>query len=124
MSKEFGRSYVAVARFEADAQATQWVASGDVPADVLGVGVVAVQVGMERAADLLDVEVGDEQVARAGSEVEAETAAALVASGVRQPVEVVDVQADASAGGEVLCVWWSSCRGWTRIPGRRWASGL
>ncbi|MFJ5733954.1 hypothetical protein [Streptomyces microflavus] len=78
------------------------VSSGDVPADVLGVGVGAVQVGVEHAADLLNVVVADEQVARAGAKVEAETAAALVASGVRQPVEVVDVQADASAGGGVL----------------------
>ncbi|MBP5909247.1 hypothetical protein F3K40_31465 [Streptomyces sp. LBUM 1478] len=103
MSKELGRSDVAVARIEADAQAAQRVSCGDVPADVLGVGVVPVRVGVERAADLLNVVVADEQVARARAEIEAEPSATLVASGVRQSVEVVDVQSDPATGGGVLC---------------------
>jgi hypothetical protein len=41
-------------------QAAQWVPFGDVPAYVLGVGVVPLQVQAERAADLLDVLCADQ----------------------------------------------------------------
>lgn len=68
--QKLGRRDIALARSEADTQAAQRVAVGEVPTDVLGVGVVALNVGAKGPAELLDVPVGDQEVARAGAEVE------------------------------------------------------
>ncbi|MFF2065139.1 hypothetical protein ACFVWZ_25615 [Streptomyces sp. NPDC058200] len=71
MRQELGRSDVPVTRFEVDAQATQRVSCGDVPAYVVGVGVALFRFGIQGAADVLNVPVAKEKVARAGAEVEA-----------------------------------------------------
>ncbi|MEV0636378.1 hypothetical protein AB0I77_15685 [Streptomyces sp. NPDC050619] len=102
MWQKFRGGYVAVARFKAHAKAAQPVASSDVAAHILGVGVVVVKVAEEGAADVLYVAVANEQVAGAGTEVETQPSAAVVARGVREPVEVVDVEADAATGGGVF----------------------
>ncbi|MCZ1012172.1 hypothetical protein [Streptomyces lydicus] len=60
MGQELGRGDVAVARVEADPEAAKWVPCGEVLPYVLGVRVEAVRVGVERAADLLDVVVADD----------------------------------------------------------------
>lgn len=90
MGQELGRDDVPVTRFEAETQAAQRVSCRDVLAYVLGVGVVPLQVGVGRVADLLNVVVADEQVACARTEVEAEPSTPLVASVVGQTVEGVD----------------------------------
>jgi hypothetical protein len=76
---------------------------------------------------MLNVPVAKEEVARAGPEVEAQPTAALVSRGVRQAVEVVDVEADALLGGGVLGgggpVAWAGCAANRRLTGQRGLSG-
>lgn len=73
-------------RFEADAQAAKRVAVGDVLAYVLGVGVVPIRLGVECAADLLDVVVAEEQVLLRGrSRARREFASLTQQSAVRSP---------------------------------------
>ncbi|GGP00970.1 hypothetical protein GCM10012280_70910 [Wenjunlia tyrosinilytica] len=79
------------------------MADGDVPAYILGVGIVPIRGGVECAADLLDAAVADELVARARSEVEAESSGPGGAWGTAAG-RSVDVQTDGRVAGSSVVV--------------------